>query len=103
MGMHERIAVKSAAIERIKAMEFGNEITNVCAGDGNPRRHAYFCEHVIKKSKNRFKTEFTENFVKCTDRKGNFWNTDIEVIFKGHLDAEKCKELFEPIWAAHYS
>ena len=103
MGMRERIAVKNDAKERIKKIKFGGEITNVCAGEGNPRRHAYFCEHVIRKSKNKFKTEFTENFAKCTDRKGNFWNTDIEVIFEGHLDSEKCKELFEPIWAAHYT
>jgi hypothetical protein len=44
-----------------------------------------------------------EWFIECTDKKGNFWKTDFEVIFAGHLDSEKCKELFEPIWAAHYS
>lgn len=103
MGMHERIAVKSAAKERIKTMEFGDEITNVCAGEENPRRHAYFCQKVTKNTQSAFGLGHTQYFVKCTDKKGNFWNTDIEVIFKGHLDSEKCKELFKPIWAAHYS
>lgn len=102
MGINERAEVLKQAKERIKLISFGDPVTNVCAGEGNPRKHAYFVEHVIKKSKNRFKVQFTEHFAKCTDRKGNFWSTDIEVIFQGHLNDEKCQELFAPIWEANY-
>lgn len=102
MGMQERIGVKAAAKERIKTMKFGDEITNVCAGEENPRRHAYFCKKVTK-TKSMRGVPHTEFFIECTDKKGNFWKTDFEVIFAGHLDSETCKTLWEPIWAAHYS
>lgn len=102
MGLNEKIAVKEAALQRIKLMEFGEPITNVCAGDNNPRRHAYFCQLIEKTRTNRFGVDHTERLVKCTDRCGRFWNTGIEVIFAGHLDYEKCQELFHPIWQAMY-
>ena len=102
MGVSERIKVKNEAQERVKSMEFGDPVTNVCAGPGNPRRHAYFCQLVTKTRKNRFGLNHTEHFVKCTDRKGKFWNTDIEVIFAGHIEYAECEKLFAPIWSAHY-
>ena len=99
-----KLSIKRSALERMKTLQFGDEITDVSAGEGNPRRHAYFCKHVEDITKNLFATDFgISHQVMCTDKKGNFWNTGVEVIFKGHLDYEKCKELVNPIWEAYYS
>lgn len=85
------------AVNRIKNIAFGDSITNVCAGESNPRRHCYFVEHVKKRAKTLGGFPSTEHLVKCTDKKGKFWNTDIKVIFQGHLDIDECNILFEPI------
>jgi len=102
MGINERLAVLNSAKERIKKIEFGDPVTNVCAGENNPRRHAYFCKYFIKSHKNKYGIIHNDYHAKCTDKKGNFWNAGIETIFSGHLDSEQCKELFSPIWEAHY-
>jgi len=70
-------------------MKFGDEITNVCAGDKNPRRHSYY---VCASKRN----------VKCTNKEGEFWETSKEVIFAGHLSYEECEKLYEPIWQQQY-
>lgn len=101
MGLLERIAINEAANERISKIKPGDKITNVCAGKENQRRHAYFVKKVAK-TKSICGVPHTEWFIECTDKKGNFWKTDFQVIFSGHLNFEKCKELFEPIWEAHY-
>ena len=100
--MQERLEVKNAAKERMKSLSFGDPVTNVCAGESNPHRIGYFVEYVVKTRRNTFGIAHSDNIAKCTDKKGNFWFADIEVIFKGHLDYDKCKELFAPIWSAHY-
>jgi hypothetical protein len=84
-----RLEVLREARERAKSYRFGDQVTNVCAGDGNPRRHALYVSH-------------GKNTVKCTNGKGSFWDTGIEVVFPGKLHPEKCKELFSPIWQAIY-
>jgi hypothetical protein len=70
-------------------MKFGEPVTNICAGDGNPLRHAYF---VRRKGKN----------IECTDKKGRFWLTDAEVVYPGHLNREYCDVLWQPIWERRY-
>lgn len=102
MDINGRLAVKDAAKERAKLMCFGDKITNVCAGDGNPQRHAYFCQMITKSRKNRFGMVSKEYLVKCTDGKGKFWSTDASVIYPGHLHDDEAKELFNPIWKAFY-
>ena len=101
-NMEARIKIRNDAKERMKSITFGQAVTNVCAGDSNPRKWSYFCEYVVKTRKNRFGVSHSERYAKLTDRKGNFWNTDIEVIYSGHIVGDKCRDLFEPIWQAHY-
>ena len=89
MGMLERIAVKNETKARIKPLVFGDPVTNVCAGEGNPYRQGYF----VRTGK---------DCVECTDKKGGFWWVGTEVIFAGHLEYEECEKLFKPIWEANY-
>lgn len=98
----ERVKQHAEAIERMKSLKFGDPVTNVCAGDGNPELHAYFVEYTAHGRKNRFGIVQRDHWAKCTDRKGKFWNTSIKVIFPGHLDADTRKALFAPIWQAEY-
>ncbi len=88
--------------KRIRAMSLGDAVTNVCAGDTNPKRHAYFVELVTRSRKNRYGITHTECWARCTDKKGKFWNTDIKVIYPGHLSYEKSCEIFRPIWEMEY-
>lgn len=88
--------------ERTSEIHFGDPITNICAGDGNPRRHSYFVGRNDKSRKNKYGFVTTDRLVKCTDRKGKFWSTDIKVIHPGHLDEDQCRELFDPVWEAEY-
>tara|TARA_R110002049_G_scaffold108260_2_gene256460 strand:+ start:61 stop:378 length:318 start_codon:yes stop_codon:yes gene_type:complete len=101
-NIEARIDIRSAAKKRIKSISFGQPVTNVCAGESNPRKWAYFCEYVIKTRSNKFGVSHSEHFAKLTDGKGKFWNTDIDVIYPGHIFDDKCRELFEPIWQANY-
>lgn len=74
---------------RVGALAFGDPVTNICAGDKNPLRHAYFVKlHGIS--------------VQVTDKKGRFANFGREVIYPGHLPAEEAHRLFEPIWQARF-
>ncbi len=98
----DKLAILNASKERVRSIQFGEPVTNVCAGEGNPHKHSYFVGYVVKSHKNRFGLTHSDHLARCTDRKGKFWNTDIEVIYSGHLDSDKCTELFEPIWEAQY-
>lgn len=70
-------------------MTFGDPVTNVCAGEQNPLRHAYF---VRRKGQ----------YIELTDRKGKFWDMDPEVIFPGHLDSDECARRWAPIWEKRF-
>lgn len=83
------MSILTDARERAKGYEFGDEITNICAGHGNPTRHCFYVSH-------------GKNTVKCTNKKGKFWETGIEVIYKGTLSEDECKRLFEPVWNARF-
>lgn len=88
--------------ERVKAMKFGDPVTNVCAGDRNPRRHSYFVEYKVKSHKNRFGVIHKYYSARCTDGKGKFWNGGLEVTFPGHLSYEESKEIYAPIHAIEF-
>ena len=64
---------------------FGDPVTNICAGDGNPMRHAYF----VKRS---------GGLIEVTDKKGYFSKIGKEVIYPGHISLEEAQRLFAPIW-----
>jgi hypothetical protein len=70
-------------------LEFGAPVTNVCAGDINPRKRGYF----VRRCK---------DYIECTDKKGKFWNVDPEVVFPGHLPDDECQRLFAPIWEKRF-
>lgn len=96
------LAIRDEAIKRIGLMSFGDEVTNVCAGAGNPTRYGYFVEHVRLNKKTFGGFPYTEHWAKCTDRKGKFWKTDIKVVYPGRIDDDECKRLFAPIWESEF-
>lgn len=86
MNIERRKKVREDAMVRMNSLEFGQRITNVCAGIGNPRRHCLFVGKDY-----RTRRGHTERYAKCTDGKGKFWSTGIEVIFPewiSHEDAD---------------
>ena len=90
------------SIARISRINFGEQITNICASTNNPRKYSFFVELKVSSSKNRFGVTYTERHVKSTDGKGKFWLTDIDVIYPGILSEEECVELFNPIHRERY-
>jgi hypothetical protein len=100
--LHSKQKLNLEAKQRIKAMAIGEPVTNVCAGDGNPQKHCYFVELVNRSHENRYGVTHKECWARCTDRKGKFWNTDIKVVYSGHLGKKECSELFEPVWQSEY-
>ena len=83
--------IKKASIERMKSLNFGDPVTNICAGDGNPMRLTWF----VRYSRSSHTAE-------CTDKKGRFDVIGADVIYPGHLPYEECQELFRPVWEAEY-
>ena len=102
MTYKDRTDLRKQSVDRIKKMEFGDPITNVCAGDNTPNRNSYFAEYKIKSHKNKFGVTHREHFARCTNRKGKFWETDIEFIFPGHLNYAESDEIFSPIHEVLY-
>ncbi len=98
----DRLRIMEESKRRIAAMEFGQPVTNVCAGDGNPHWHAYFVAGKTNARKNRFGVVHRDYLVRCTDKKGKFWDTGIEVVYPGHLSREECERIFAPIHAAYF-
>lgn len=102
MNISERKRLNDAAIERVKAIQFGEPVTNICAGECNPLRHGYFVQMKTTHHKNGFGITSSERLARCTDRKGKFWDTGIDVIYPGHLPHAECAALFAPVHAAMY-
>lgn len=98
--MESKLSLRDASIARMRALTFGDPVTNVCAGENNPSLHAFFVAYEIKSHKNRYGLVHRSHWAKCTDRKGKFWNADIDVVYPGHLDATTRSELFDPVWQA---
>ncbi|MDQ0035048.1 hypothetical protein J2W30_002813 [Variovorax boronicumulans] len=95
-------ALRDASIARMRALSFGDPVTNVCAGENNPGLHAFFVAYEVKSHKNGYGLTHKSHWAKCTDKKGKFWNTDIDVVYPGHLDAATRSELFSPVWESLY-
>ena len=93
--------MNEATKKRIKGLSFGDPVTNVCAGDGNPHRLSAFVKIKTTRHK-RCGITHTEKLVVCTDGKGKFWDTKPEVMFSGHLDIDESKRLYKPIWEAEF-
>ena len=87
MPFGDRAEMYQQALKRVRAIEFGEPVTNICASERNPQRLAYFVSLDAKR------------LAKCTDRKGKFWQTGIEVVYPGHLDYAECNRLFDPVHA----
>jgi hypothetical protein len=84
-----RVRLRKEGRERMRAFTFGEPVTNVCAGDGNPLRHAFF-------------VKIKGDNVQITDKSGKFANLGCEVIHAGHLPVDEAKRLFEPFWQAQF-
>ena len=102
MGIRDRKRIKQESIERVKTLSTGDKVTNICAGDRNPMLHCFFVEYKIKSRKSKFHVVHREHLARCTDKKGKFWNIDIDVIHPGWIDETERKTLFDPVWAARY-
>jgi hypothetical protein len=87
--MDERLTIRRAAVVRVKTLAFGDPVTNVCAGEGNPMIHCYF-------------VQLKGQFACCTDRKGHFWDIGIEVVYPGHLPKDERERLFSPVWESKF-
>jgi hypothetical protein len=88
--IESRIRIKKESRKRINKIKFGDEVTNICAGENNPMKHCYFVRKIRK------------GVVQCTDKNGAFWDIGVDVIYQGHLSVDKCKELFDPVWEEEY-
>ncbi|MDQ0068321.1 hypothetical protein J2W34_000095 [Variovorax boronicumulans] len=94
--------LRDASIVRMRTLSLGDPVTNVCAGENNPSLHAFFVAYQVKSRKNRYGLVHKSHWAKCTDKKGKFWDTDINVVYPGHLDAPIRSELFAPVWESLY-
>lgn len=81
--------IRSESLKRTATISFGEPVTNVCAGEGNKWRHAFFV---------RCKGDVVE----LTDKQGGFADFGAEVIYSGHLTREESAKLFEPFWQAQF-
>jgi hypothetical protein len=102
MNLEKSLELLELSKVRVGNMNYGDLVTNVCAGEQNPRRHSFFCSFVKRTRTNKYDREHSEYFAKCTDRKGSFWQADINVIYAGHLQQSECEALFAPVWEAKY-
>lgn len=98
----EKLELHQSSLARIKAMKFGEPVTNICAGIENPHRLGYFVKLVIKSHRNRYGITHKDYSAQITDGKGYFGDYGIEVIYPGHLDYETCCKLFGSVYAAIY-
>lgn len=91
-----------ASVARMRALTFGDPVTNVCAGANNPLRHAWFVAYETPVRKNGYGVPMTDHWARCTDKCGAFWRVGIDVVHPGHLDDSAASELFQPVWQKRY-
>jgi hypothetical protein len=96
------LSIHEESIARMKALTFGEPVTNICAGENNPHLHSFFVAYVVDSRRNRWGLVHKSHWAKCTDKKGSFWKTGIDVIHPGTLDAETRTRLFAPVWEKNY-
>jgi hypothetical protein len=87
--MAARVRIRDEARARVRQIAFGDPVTNVCAGEGNPLRHAYF-------------VRAHGDAVEVTDKAGTFADYGCEVIYPGHIPADDAAKLYEPFWQAQF-
>ncbi len=82
-------------VERIKAINLGDPVTNICAGEAG--KHGYFMEYKVKSRRNKWGIVHKERNARCQFNKktGDY---GLDVIYAGHLDKVTCDELFKPVW-----
>ena len=95
--LSQRKNMMDEAKKRVKSINFGDPITNICAGDTNPTRLSYFVEFVTDSYRNKYGITHNNYYAKCTNGKGKFWNVGIEVIYPGHIDYKTASKMFMPI------
>ena len=93
--------IHEAAKERMGQLRAGVPVTNICAGEKNPQRHAYFLRYEVIAHQNKHGIVHTDHWARCGSG-GKSWRTGIEVIHFGHLDADECARLFALVWQERY-
>ena len=102
MGIDARLEIRAESKIRMSKLKKGDQVTNICAGDKNPRRLSCFVSYIEKSRKNKYGVIMTEHHAKCQNSTGESWLTDIDVIYPGSLSMEECEKLFSPVWNAIY-
>lgn len=101
--MQTKADIAQEALSRITKIAAGHPVTNICAGESNPTRLAYFVALVVKQRRNKYGILHTERWARCTDKKGKSWNVGMEVIYPGHIDYAECCKMFAPIHAVMFA
>lgn len=97
------MSIHEASVARMQALKPGDPVTNICAGTGNPNRHAWFVGYRVRVRKNGYGMPVTTHLAKCRDAYGRTWEAGIDVIHPGRLSTAECAELFAPVWAQTYA
>jgi hypothetical protein len=66
-------------------LTFGEPITNIVVSLDHPYRFSYFVEHVVESRKNKYGVIHRDRWIRCTDKKGEFWKIDPTCIVRGHI------------------
>ncbi|EKN3575993.1 hypothetical protein O1F58_004001 [Yersinia enterocolitica] len=88
MELNDRIKAMHELAKKIndgRKPEFGDLMRNPWAGEGNPRRDAYFVKSKVTTGRMNHGIWY-----QMTDRKGNFWDSDAKsLIFIDHLKGDE--------------
>lgn len=87
--LEARVRIRAESRKRVRQIAFGDPVTNICAGDGNPLRHAFF-------------VRAHGDAVEVTDKAGTFGDYGCEVIYPGHLPPDEAGRLYAPFWQAQF-
>jgi hypothetical protein len=98
--LDDRLSIKNESKARMQTLNSGDQVTNICAGVMG--RYLTFVEYKIKSRKNKFGITHREYLARCQFGNRKTGDFEIDVIHKGRLSKEECKELFEPVWQAQY-
>lgn len=62
--MQLKIEIRKESKKRVGNMKLGDPITNICAGDSNPQRHAWFVRLDARTHTNKFGIKHVEYSVR---------------------------------------
>ncbi len=88
--------------DRVILISIGSPVTNICTSESSPLHHMKFAGIKTTSYKNKYDVRHTSNFAKCQSKDRKMHSFGLEVIYEGHLDADRCKELWEPVWQCLY-